>query len=306
MFRRASKAQSRLRFAIMGPPGSGKTYTALNLAKHMGGTTAVVDTEHGSSEKYANLFDFDVCQLTSFHPSSYLEAIKAAGEAGYNNLIIDSMSHLWSGKEGVLEQVDKLAKRNGGNSFSSWKDINPMLYKVIEAILSSPCNVICSFRTKVDYIIEENERGKKVPKKVGLAPVFKSEMEYEFDVVAEMNQENEMIVSKSRCPELAGQVISKPGSEVAEMLQGWLNSGAPAKPKIDRDAVLSQSGTLLSELGWTSEDGKKHLKATYNKASRQFLTDDELTDFVSYLSAQLEAKSESEESIETQPSEVTA
>lgn len=284
MFKKAQKHELKLRMALMGPPGSGKSYSSLMIAKYLGTKIAAIDTEHSSLSRYSDLVDFDVCELTNFHPQQYLEAIKGAGDAGYEVLIIDSMSHLWQGKDGILEQVDKIAKRSpGNNSFSAWKDANPMLYKVIEAILSSPMHCIMSFRSKVDYVVEENERGKKAPRKVGLAPVFKSEIEYEFDIVGEMNLDNELIISKSRCSALAGQVISKPGADVANILKAWLSDGAPAPQKVNRDELIQKIDYLLADCGWSAKDGKEHLEQVYGKKSRQFLTDDELVDFAGYL-----------------------
>lgn len=287
MFRKAQKTQLKLRLALMGPPGSGKSYSALMIAKHLGGKIAAIDTEHSSLSKYSDIADFDVCELTSFHANQYIETIRAASEAGYDVLIIDSMSHLWSGKDGILEQVDRIAKRDrSGNSFSAWKDVNPMLTGVIEAILASPLHVISTFRTKVEYVVEPNEKGKLTPRKVGLAPVFKDQVEYEYDLVGELNLDNELVISKSRCPALSGQVIVRPGRQIADVLSAWLSDGVPAPPPIDRDFLLSQTEQQMNRLGWSAKDGKLHLEQTYGKKSRQFLTDEELIEFSAYLQSQ--------------------
>ena len=96
-FKKATKSQAKLRMAITGPSGSGKTYSALSIAAPLG-HAAVIDTECGSASKYADLFDFDVLELSEYHPRNYIEAIKAACAAGYDVLIIDSLSHAWSGQ----------------------------------------------------------------------------------------------------------------------------------------------------------------------------------------------------------------
>src|ERR1051326_6849372 len=86
MFTRAVKTDAKLRLALAGPPGSGKTFTALSLAHALadGQGVAVIDTEHGSASKYADLFPpFDCVNLETFHPDLYIEAIKAAEQAGY-------------------------------------------------------------------------------------------------------------------------------------------------------------------------------------------------------------------------------
>ena len=229
-FTKATKRQARLRMALIGPSGSGKTYSALAIASAMApsGKIAVIDTERGSASKYAGLFAFDVLELDTFAPETYASAIEAAGAAGYDVLIIDSLSHAWFGKDGALEQVDRAAKRSSSqNSFAAWREVTPHHNAMIDAILQCPCHVIVTMRAKTEYVMETNEKGKSVPRKVGLAPVQRDGLEYEFDVVADMNLENDLIVSKSRCPAMSGQVVNKPGENVAKILMAWLTDGAP-------------------------------------------------------------------------------
>ena len=77
-FKKATKSQSKLRLGLVGPSGSGKTFTALQIATGLGGSIAVIDSERGSASKYADLFDFDVLELQTFSPKTYVNAIKAA------------------------------------------------------------------------------------------------------------------------------------------------------------------------------------------------------------------------------------
>lgn len=231
-FTKATKEQCRLRLALIGVSGGGKTFTALTLAKHFGGKTVVLDSERKSASKYADLFDFDTFNLESGHPNHYIEAIKAAGDAGYSNIIIDSLSHAWVGKDGALELMDKVSKRSGGKeSFTGWKEVNPILANLLDVILTSPAHVLATLRAKMEYVIERDERtGKNVPRKVGLQPVFRDQLEFEFDVVADMDQSNNMIITKTRCVTLTDGVFGKPGKEVADILMGWVNAGAAPKP----------------------------------------------------------------------------
>src|SRR5688572_28015560 len=116
-FKKASKKQQKLRLAITGPAGAGKTYTALTLAKHMGDRVALIDTERGSASKYAgDVADFDTLELDHFGVPQYLKAIADARAEGYPVLVIDSLSHAWSGKGGILEEAD-----NRGGKFQAWK-----------------------------------------------------------------------------------------------------------------------------------------------------------------------------------------
>ncbi|MGI6558592.1 MAG: ATP-binding protein [Limnochordia bacterium] len=232
MFRRATKQQAKLRMAIIGPAGSGKTYTALKVATELvpDGRIAVIDTERGSASKYAgtNGFQFDVAELESFHPHNFIKGISEAEEAGYDVIIIDSLSHAWMGKDGTLELVDQAAKRmKTGNSYAAWKEGTKIQNQLVDAMLQSKLHVIATMRSKMEYVQEKDDKGKTVIRKVGLQPVQRDQLEFEFDVIAEMDQDNTLVVSKTRCPDLAGAVIDKPGKEIADILRAWLSDGAP-------------------------------------------------------------------------------
>ena len=130
-FKKATKAQAKLRISIFGPSGSGKTYTSLLLAAALGGPVALIDTERGSASKYAgDVADFDALELTSYEPAKYIRAIGEAAKERYPVLVIDSLSHAWSGKGGILEQKD--AK---GGRFDAWKELTPQQTDLLEAIL---------------------------------------------------------------------------------------------------------------------------------------------------------------------------
>lgn len=231
-FERATKHEARARIALVGPSGSGKTYTALVFAAELGQPVALVDTERRSASKYADLFTFDALNLDTFAPASYIAAIDAAAAAGYPVLVIDSLSHAWMGRGGLLEQVDNYGRAHGGNSFAGWRDATPQHNALVDAILTYPGHVIVTMRVKTEYVVERDDRGKSVPRKVGLAPVQRDGLEYEFDVVADLTLENDLIVSKTRCSALRGLVVREPGPEVAKQIKDWLGSGAPL-PTVD-------------------------------------------------------------------------
>lgn len=228
-FKKAVKTESYLRMALAGPSGSGKTFTALTLATVLAGEQpiAVIDTERGSASKYADLFEFDVLELDDFHPDRYVEAIQTAAQEGYGVVVIDSLSHAWNGANGLLEQVEAIGKRKyNGNSFKAWGDVKPAENRLVGAITGSAIHVIATMRSKTEYVVEQNERGKATPRKVGTAPVQRDGFEYEFDVFGEMTPDNELLIQKTRCPALTGQVISKPGAGLAQIIGAWLH-GAP-------------------------------------------------------------------------------
>jgi hypothetical protein len=248
MFRQAVKTEAKLRLAIAGPSGSGKTYTSLAIASHLGGKIAMVDTEHGSASKYSDKFQFDVMELEPpFHPDRFVKAIYEAQAAGYSVIILDSLSHAWNGTGGLLEVVDQIAARSSSkNSFAAWKEGTPIYNKMIDGIIQSNIHVIATMRTKQDYVLEADERGKQKPVKVGMNPIQRDGFEYEFDVVLTLDNDNKGIVTKSRCSELSGGIFPKPGKEIADILTAWL-TGAP---RIEMTDVLSTKAIEYAAKTW--------------------------------------------------------
>lgn len=245
-FHPATKSRARSRIALVGPSGSGKTYSALAIAAGLGKRVAVIDTERGSASKYAGLPGmpaFDVLELDTFAPETYVAAIAAAGGAGYDVLVIDSLSHAWMGKDGALEQVDRAAKRSqSGNSFAAWRDITPKHNALVDAMLACPCHLIVTMRAKTEYVMETNSRGKQEPRKIGLAPIQRDGMEYEFDVVGDITLDHELIISKTRHPAFDGRVIKLPGRDFGVAIGEWLSDGTPAPARASSEDSGGASG----------------------------------------------------------------
>lgn len=225
MFIPATKHELKARIALEGVSGGGKTYSALAIATGLGERIAVIDTEHKRARLYADLFSFDWLGVDRFAPEVLIDAL--AGASGHDVVIIDSWSHWWMGTDGMLEQVDRAAKRSGGgNNFAGWKEMRPHERRMIDAMLAFPGHLIATLRTKNEYVVEENEKGKKVPRKIGLKAEQREGLEYEFDIVGYLDHENTLVVTKSRCPILSGAVVNKPGEEFGRTLREWLEAGA--------------------------------------------------------------------------------
>lgn len=226
MFRKAQRKSAKLRLALMGPAGAGKTYSALQIATGLGGGIAMIDTERGSGELYSHLADYDVAQINPpFTPEKYIDAIKAASVHGFTVLIIDSLSHAWAGEGGVLDIHDKVAK-SVRNSFSAWREVTPMHNALVDAILNSPLHVIVTMRSKTAYEVI-NEGGKSKVAKIGLAPQQREGLEYEFTVVFDLSIDGHVAsATKDRTGLFDGQYFT-PSEETGRILLGWLESGAP-------------------------------------------------------------------------------
>jgi hypothetical protein len=241
-FKKATKAAAKLRLGLIGPAGSGKTYTALRIAHGLGGRIAVVDTERGSASLYAGErgIDFDVIELDTYEVERFIDAIKDAAAGGYSTIIIDSLSHAWAGKGGILEFVDKAGKRNtGGGNFGAWRDATPRHNALVDAILGAPLHVICTLRSKVEYVVE-NVGGRNQVRKVGLQPVQRDGLEYEFTVVGDVTQEHDLLVTKTRAAFLKDAVIREAGEELGQQLSAWLADGEVAPPPAPTPSVARE------------------------------------------------------------------
>jgi DNA polymerase III delta prime subunit len=269
-FQKAVKTQAKGRLGIIGPSGSGKTYTALAIAQHMGGKVAMIDTEHGSASLYADQFLFDTLLLDNFDPRNYIDAIHAAGAAGYDVLIIDSLSHAWAGPGGALEMADRNMAKYSGNKWAAWRDVSPLHNQLIEAMLSYPGHLIATMRSKMDYIQTQDDKGKTVIRKVGMAPIQRDGMEYEFGIVGEMDLDHNFNVTKTRCSPFDGLFLNKPGKEFADKFIGWLNDGAipevaKAVPKSVEQGKPAEPNGPLAEQSITPDDDKDDANPNFAK-----------------------------------------
>ena len=239
MFQKANKQSTHIKLAITGPSGSGKTYSALRLAKGLanGGKIAFIDTENESASLYADSFDFDVVNVEA--PYSIDKLVNPAKEAlnnDYDVMIVDSASHFW---DGVLEYKSSLDKR-GGNSFANWNTANEHYKLMLRAILFSKIHVIVCMRSKMEYILQENEKGKHVPQKVGMAPIMRDGVEYEFTTVFDLDIHHQAQVSKDRT-QLFGDKIFQITENTGKKFKFWLN-GAKDKVPVNQHSSLEFNG----------------------------------------------------------------
>lgn len=247
-FRKAVKSDALLRMCLLSPAGYGKTYSALSIAKGFGLPIRLIDSERGSALKYADLFDFEHLDLADDQsPAAYIEALAIAARDFRGIVIVDGLSGAWSGKGGALEQVDRKAKASSsGSSFNAWRDVTPQHNALVDAMLACPCHLIATCRVKMGYELVENERGKKEPRRIGLQPIQRDGLEYEFDVVGDLTLDHELVITKTRCSAIADKAFPKPGENVARVLVEWLK-GAPAK--VETPPVSGPHDAALRAIG---------------------------------------------------------
>lgn len=251
MFQKAERKQSKLRLALTGASGSGKTTAALNIASGIGGRIAVLDTENGSASLYADQFDFDVVNLVApYTPERFIEVILAAEKAGYDILIIDSTTHEWSGKGGCLELVDDTAKAKfKGNSWSAWNEVTPRHRKFIDAMLRSNMHIITTMRSKTETAQEDIGNGKKRVVKLGMKSEQRDGIEYEFTTVLDLVHDGHYATAtKDRTRIFAGQDPQHITKDTGAMLRDWLTSGKADKTISTEQRDMLQD--LMSEAGY--------------------------------------------------------
>jgi len=273
-FTPAVRRKTRARVALCGPSGSGKTYTALVFAHVFApGSVALIDTEKESADGYEGLngWHWSSFKPATYEPSLLVDALAAAAAAGIGCAVIDSLSHFWMGTGGMLEQVDNAGRRSrSGNSFAGWKEMRPDERRMLDAITGYPGHVIVTMRTKTEWVIQDNERGKKEPRRIGTKPEQREGIEYEFSVVADMDLDNVLTVTKTRVPPLKRAVVTEPGPDVAQVILDWLNDGGDALPDLNayRDRALGKHATREDLLALLTEVEDKH-------ADRATVVDDE-------------------------------
>lgn len=303
--RKAARQKAKLRVGVSGPSGSGKSYSAILIANGIASDkskVAIIDTENGSADLYADLGDFSVIRLEApYSPERYVEAINSIEKAGFEVVIIDSVTHEWDGKGGCLESNDLLGQtRFKGNTWAAWSVTTPRHQKFIEAITTSPLHVITTARSKTDTIQTDD---KKV-KKIGLKEIQREGFEYELTLNFTLDRDGHYATSSKDRTKLFSEtnpfVITE---ETGKILKNWAESGveaivppkpvapaapktAPAKPTETVTTKKNKVMTLIKMLGYdmtTAEDKKAFVTETVENLSGLMLNDENLDEIISRL-----------------------
>lgn len=297
-FRRASSRRTRIKAALCGPSKSGKTFSSIYLGdlflKRLSaagfpagnGRIAVIDSENGRSEYYGvpeggqpgpGQFDFDIYDLYQVKPESYADAFKEAAGVGYGLIIVDSITHEWAGKGGLLDAKAQLVATGGKNSFTAFDTITPRHNDFIEAIVRYPGHLIATIRAKTDYAMESNG-GKTTVQKVGLGPVQRDGIEYEFDIFGMVSPDHSIVF------ECRGQLAARMNGrrfapeevpDVAAMMADFIIGSSVMPASIitgDEIVALKELGSEIGmgEANWATVLKGQKAKAFTDLSREQF------------------------------------
>lgn len=264
-FVKAERKRVKLKIALTGPSGAGKTFSALALASGIGQKIAVIDTENDSASLYSDRYQFDTLALDPpYTTQKYIDAIKAAQEEKYDVLIIDSISHAWAGDGGLLAKKEAMDSR-GGNNFANWGTITKEQEAFKAALLNADIHMICSIRSKQEYA-QVGDGGKLKVQKLGLAPIQRDGMEYEFTAVLDIAMDHNASASKDRTGLFDGQLF-RIGKNTGEMLIKWLEGAKVELPKpAPQQTAPANNPPAENEFEPISEPQRKRLFAISKKA----------------------------------------
>jgi hypothetical protein len=271
----AKRSKAKIKLGLQAPSGSGKSMSALLLAKGLCGDyskVAVIDTENHSADLYSHLGNYNVLHLEApFSPERYVQAIQICEDAGMEVIIIDSISPEWEGTGGILEIHSNMV----GNSFTNWSKLTPRHNDFIQKILRSPTHIIATIRSKQDYVLSE-KNGKMVPEKVGLKGVTREGMDYELTIVFELDIKHQAHATKDRTglfdkmPEFI--ITEKTGQRILE----WCNSTISLE-EVKGKIVSCTSTNQLSEVYNAYPEFRNALLSSFQARKAQLAATNSIT-----------------------------
>jgi hypothetical protein len=275
VFTKAVRTATKIKMAITGPSGSGKTYSALSIAKGITDKIALLDTEAASASLYSDIFNFDTITLSApFEPKRFIEIIKAAEKAGYELLIIDSLSHSWSGEGGALQKKEQLDARSGRqNAFTNWASVKKEQNELKEAILQSKMHIIVTLRAKQEHALTSDGNKNKV-EKLGMAPIAEPGLEYEYSILFELAMNHEAVAGKDRTGLFDGQIF-KPTPQIGEKIKNWLATSTSQHVIKFIPDLMDQ---VISDVSYERLSEVRNLYLQNYKQDPQFFSEDQLAD----------------------------
>ncbi len=247
---KATRKKSKLRLNISGPAGSGKTYSALLMAKGLIGNwekIAVIDTENGSASLYDHLGQFQTIDLQSpFTPERYIEAIDLCINGGIECIIIDSSTHEWNGPGGCIEINEHLAQSKfKGNTWSAWSQTTPRHDAFVQKVLQCPVHVITCTRSKMETVMTDD---KKV-KKLGMKDMQREGWEYELTVSLNLDRDTHTAqASKDRTEIFEGLDPFVITESTGELIKQWCEKGIEPPAHAKKTINAGQFTTYINRI----------------------------------------------------------
>lgn len=272
----ASRKKAKIKMALQGPSGAGKTKSALLIAFGLCGSwekIAVIDTENRSADLYADLGPYRVLPLSApFTPERYIMAIDLCLAAGIEIIIVDSLTHEWDGTGGILDIHSGML----GNSFTNWSKVTPRHNAFVQHLLQCDAHIIGTLRVKQDYVLSE-KNGKQVPEKVGLKGISRDGMDYEFTLVLDINQKHQAVATKDRTQLFMDKPEFVPSIDTGRAIIDWCNAGTESVTPVKVEDILQaiyECATIaeLSALYYQFPQYQEVLKAEYTQQKEQIVS----------------------------------
>ena len=243
---KAKRIQAKIKIAIGGASGSGKTLSALLLAYGLVKAShpewadtqvwdhiACIDTENKSSSLYVGkqvgptlIGEYNVINMEPpYEEQSLIDAIGVCQQAGIECTIIDSTSAFWVD---ALETQGKIAERTKSN-FSSWKPVKADQNKMMQAILQCDMHIIANYRAKMEYTQDVNDAGKKVVRQLGMGIIAEGTNIYEYTLVFMLDADHVANATKDRTGIFDGQFFTITADTGRKIYQ-WISEGEVAPP----------------------------------------------------------------------------
>lgn len=250
MFEPVERRKAKLRMSLTGVSGAGKTLGALYIAYGITNDwskIALIDTEHERGRFYANRSDLPTptgaflyqSMTAPFSPEKYIayvnEAAAAVGSEGV--IIVDSFSHAWDNEGGVLDIKSGIAQRAGKNDYTAWDEAGKIQNNLVNTILAVDAHTIITMRAKMAYTMEQNDKGKMQPVKIGLAPVQRENTEYEFDIAMCISRDHTAVISKDTTFLDSFSGVITP--EIGRQLHDWLDKGTEPERCADCGGIIT-------------------------------------------------------------------
>jgi hypothetical protein len=252
-FRPAVREQLPLLLGLAGGTGSGKTYSALELAKGLaqGKRFAVIDTENGRAKTYADAFDFDHGEIKApFRPQTYTDAILAADAAGYPVVVVDSASHEWYGEGGCLDWHDEIMGTDQRKNITAWIEPKKAHKRMVTRLLQMSAHVILCFRAepKVDIETDQQGRMKVVPKASltgldGWIPIAEKNLPYELTASFLLMADRPGVPKPIKLPEpLKGISLDRPlDADTGHFMAQWAFGAAKQTAAEKRQETMANA-----------------------------------------------------------------